>query len=50
MKLKIISEHTKYKKGQIIDIDEKDAIQLLTNGKALRVRKIEDTKKPKKNV
>jgi hypothetical protein len=51
MKLKIISNHTKYKKDQIIDLEEKEAIPLLTNGKAIRVRKaqeaIKETKKEK---
>ena len=39
IKIKIISNHTQYKKGQIVDLEEKEAIPLLTNGKALRVRK-----------
>jgi len=52
MKLKIISKHTKYKKDQIVDLSEKEAIPLLTNGKAIRVRKVQEapkeTKKDKK--
>ena len=43
IKLKIISNHTKYKKGQIIDLAQKEATPLLTNGKAIRVRKSEET-------
>ena len=48
MKIKIISNHTKYKKDQIIDLAEKEAIPLLTNGKAIRARKAKETKKDKK--
>lgn len=51
-KIKIISNHTKYQKGQIIDLTEKEVTPLLTNGKAIRVRKSEedpkDLKKDKK--
>ena len=47
MKIKIISNHTKYKKDQIIEIEEKEAIPLLTTGKAIRARKITET--PKEN-
>jgi hypothetical protein len=39
-KLKIISNHTKYQKGQIVDLIDKEAIPLLTNGKAIRSRKL----------
>jgi hypothetical protein len=46
MKIKIISNHTKYKKDQIVDLEDKEAIPLLTNGKAIRVRK--EVKKEKK--
>ena len=50
MKLKIISSHTKYKKDQIVDLSEKEATPLLTNGKAIRVRKAQEaTKENKKN-
>lgn len=52
IKIKIISNHTKYKKDQIIDLAEKEAIPLLTNGKAIRARKLQEapkeTKKDKK--
>ena len=52
MRVKIISNHTKYKKDQIIDLAEKEAILLLTNGKAIRARKAKEapkeTKKDKK--
>lgn len=47
MKIKIISNHTKYKKDQIIEMEEKEAIPFLTTGKAIRARKI--TEAPKEN-
>ncbi len=42
MKLKILSNHTKYKKDQIVDLEEKEAIPLLTNGKAIRAREVKE--------
>ena len=48
MKLKIISSHTKYKKDQIVDLSEKEATTLLTNGKAIRVRKAQEAQKENK--
>jgi hypothetical protein len=48
IKIKIISNHTKYKKDQIIDLAEKEAIPLLTNGKAIRARKAKETPKETK--
>ena len=49
-KIKIISNHTKYKKDQIVDLSEKEAVLLLTNGKAIRARKekVEAPKEVKK--
>lgn len=44
-RIKIISHHTKYEKGQIVDLAEKEITPLLTNGKAIRVRKIEEVQK-----
>ena len=41
-KIKIISNHTKYKKDQIVDLAEKEAIPLLTNGKAIRAREVKE--------
>jgi hypothetical protein len=56
IKIQIISNHTKYKKDQIVDIEEKEVIPLLTTGKAIRARKIPEApkenksdKRPKKN-
>lgn len=52
MRIKIISSHTKYKKDQIVELAEKEAVPFLTNGKAIRVRKVQEdpkaTKKDKK--
>ena len=51
IKIKIISNHTKYKKDQIIEISEDEATSLLTTGKAIRVRKeSKNTKKDKKGA
>ena len=47
-KIKIISNHTKYKKDQIVDLSEEEIMPLLTNGKAIRVRKEEAPKESKK--
>ena len=42
MKIQIISDYQEYKKGQIIELDEKAAINLLTNGKALKIHRKKD--------
>jgi len=47
IKIQIISNHTKYKKDQIIEVEGKEATPLLTTGKAIRVRKIPEI--PKEN-
>jgi len=49
IKIKIISNHTKYKKDQIIEMEEKEAIPLLTTGKAIRARKIPESSKENKS-
>lgn len=49
MKIKIISNHTKYKKDQIVEIEEKEATPLLTAGKAIRARKIPEAPKENKS-
>jgi hypothetical protein len=48
-KIKIISNHTKYKKDQIVDLSEEETMPLLTNGKAIRAREevSKETKKEK---
>jgi hypothetical protein len=43
VKIQIITDHLDYKKGQVLDLEEKSAITLLTNGKALKIhRKVSD--------
>ena len=50
IKIQIILNHTKYKKDQIIEVEEKEAISLLTNGKAIRVRKLQEEKPKKEKI
>lgn len=43
LKIQMVVDHSDYKKGQTIELEEKSAITLLTNGKALKIhRKISD--------
>jgi hypothetical protein len=42
IKIQIITDHQDYKKGQIVELDEKAAISLLTNGKALKIHRKKD--------
>ena len=49
IKIQIISNHAKYKKDQIIEVEEKEAIPLLTTGKAIRSRKIPEVPKENKS-
>ncbi len=42
IKIQIISDYQDYKKGQIVELDEKAAITLLTNGKALKIHRKKD--------
>ena len=39
VKIQIITDHQDYKKGQIVELDEKAANTLLTNSKALRIQR-----------
>ncbi len=39
IKIQIISDYQEYKKGQIVELDDKLAITLLTNGKALKIHR-----------
>jgi len=39
IKIKMVSNHLQYKKGQILDLTEEQAINFLTNGKALRIHR-----------
>ena len=49
IKLKILSNYKTYKKDQIIELEEKEAIPFLTNGKAIRVRKEKEEEIPKES-
>ncbi|MBU6141289.1 MAG: hypothetical protein KGP29_07065 [Proteobacteria bacterium] len=42
IKIQIITDHQEYKKGQIVELDEKAAITLLTNSKALKIHRKKD--------
>ena len=39
IKIQIIGDYQNYKKGQIIELEEKQAINFLTNGKALKIHR-----------
>lgn len=39
VKIQIITDYQDYKKGQIALLDEKAAVNLLTNGKALKIHR-----------
>lgn len=39
IKIQMITDHFTYKKGQIIELEEKQAINFLTNGKAIRIHR-----------
>lgn len=44
IKIQMTANHLEYKKGQIVELEDKQAIALLTNGKALKIhRKNTDT-------
>ena len=48
IKIQIITDYQEYKKGQIVELDEKAANTLLTNSKALRIhRKTNVSEAPK---
>ena len=42
VKIQMVSDHQDYKKGQIVDLEEKQAINFLTNGKALKIHRKKD--------
>lgn len=43
-KIQMTTNYLEYKKGQIVELEEKQAVTLLTNGKALKIhRKNKDT-------
>ena len=60
IKIQMVTDHLSYKKGQIVELEEKLAINFLTNGKALKIHRKKDeitedkttekeNKKPKKS-
>jgi hypothetical protein len=42
VKIQIITDHQDYKKGQIVELEEKQAVNFLTNGKALKIHRKKD--------
>ena len=42
VKIQIITDHLDYKKGQIVELEEKQALNFLTNGKALKIHRKKD--------
>jgi hypothetical protein len=42
IKIQMLSNHLDYKKGQVIELEEKQAINFLTNGKALKIHRTKD--------
>jgi len=42
IKIKMVTDHLQYKKGQILELEEKQTINFLTNGKALKIHRKKD--------
>lgn len=42
VKIQMVTDHQGYKKGQIATLEEKQAINFLTNGKALKIHRKKD--------
>ena len=42
IKIQFITDHQDYKKGQLVELEEKQAINFLTNGKALKIHRKKD--------
>jgi hypothetical protein len=42
IKIQMVTDHLSYKKGQIVELEEKQAINFLTNGKALKIHRKKD--------
>lgn len=38
----MVTDHLDYKKGQIVELEEKQAVNFLTNGKALKIHRKKD--------
>jgi hypothetical protein len=52
IKIQMTTNHLEYKKGQIVELEDEQAVTLLTNGKALKIhRKTKDitTEKTEEN-
>lgn len=39
IKIKMVTNHLRYKKGQVLDLEESLAINFLSNGKALKIHR-----------
>jgi hypothetical protein len=42
VKIQMVTDHQDYKKGQIVELEEKQAVNFLTNGKALKIHRKKD--------
>ena len=42
IKIQMVTDHQDYKKGQIVELEEKQAVIFLTNGKALKIHRKKD--------
>jgi hypothetical protein len=42
IKIQFITDHQDYKKGQVVELEEKQVINFLTNGKALKIHRKKD--------
>jgi len=42
IKIQMVTDHLDYKKGQIVELEEKQAVNFLTNGKALKIHRKKD--------
>ncbi len=47
IKIQMVTDHQGHKKGHIIELEEKQAINFLTNGKALKIHRKKDDIIPK---
>ena len=42
VKIQMVTDHLDYKKGEIVELEEKQAVNFLTNGKALKIHRKKD--------
>ncbi len=49
IKIQFIIDYQDYKKGQVVELEEKQAINFLTNGKALKIHRKKDEVGEEKN-